>query len=97
MKKLGEIIYTSDVKEGPAAGKVESHVPKIDVKKEGDYYKITVQVGPHPNTVQHSIKWIEIYFFKEGREFNPISLGRFEFEPELIEPYVSIMAKLERG
>ncbi|USH00312.1 class II SORL domain-containing protein [Thermococcus argininiproducens] len=96
MKKLGEIIYTSDVSEGPAAGKRESHVPKIEVKKEEDYYKIKVWVGPHPNTVEHSIRWIEVFFYEEGRQFNPISLGRFEFEPGLVEPFAKLKVKLEK-
>ena len=97
MKKLGEIIYSSDVKEGPAVGKVESHVPRIEIKKEGEYYEVTVHVEPHPNTSAHSIRWIEVYFFEEGREFNPVSLGRFEFEPEFVEPYIVIKAKLRKG
>ena len=64
--------------------KAEKHVPVIEapekVKKE-DPVKITVSVGkqiPHPNTTEHHIRWIEVYFLPKGEKF-PYQIGRFEF------------------
>ena len=64
--------------------KTEKHVPVIDapdtVKKE-DVIKITVMVGkeiPHPNTTEHHIRFIELYFLALGEKF-PYQLARFEF------------------
>jgi superoxide reductase len=32
----------------------------------------------HPNTTEHHITWIDVYFYPEGVKF-PYHLGRFEF------------------
>jgi len=64
--------------------KAEKHVPVIDVKdalKKGEFNKITVTVGKeiaHPNTTEHHIRWIEVYFHADGEKF-PYQLGKFEF------------------
>ncbi len=61
--------------------KGEKHVPVIDVEKREKGYHVTVHVGkevPHPNTPEHHIAWIELYFRPEGREF-PIMVGRAAF------------------
>jgi len=61
--------------------KRESHVPAIEVEKEGKWVKVEVSVGkeiPHPNTTEHHIAWVEIYFLPEGEKF-PYEIGRFEF------------------
>ena len=64
--------------------KTEKHVPAIeapDVIKKGEAIKITVTVGkeiPHPNTTEHHIKSIELYFLALGEKF-PYQLARFEF------------------
>jgi superoxide reductase len=64
--------------------KAEKHVPVIDAAdslKKGEFTKITVGVGKqiaHPNTTEHHIRWIEVYFQPDGEKF-PIELGRFEF------------------
>ncbi|MGA2774988.1 MAG: class II SORL domain-containing protein [Candidatus Omnitrophota bacterium] len=64
--------------------KAEKHVPVIEapikVKKE-DEVKVVVSVGkeiPHPNTTEHHIRWIELFFLAKGEKF-PYNLGRFEF------------------
>ncbi|AIF69087.1 hypothetical protein PAP_03335 [Palaeococcus pacificus DY20341] len=95
--KFGEIIYTPEVEEGPAAAKKESHAPKIEIEKKEDYYKIKVSVGPHPNTPEHSIRWIEVYFYEEGRAFNPIILSRVHFEPGYVEPEIKLKIKLQKS
>jgi superoxide reductase len=62
----------------------EKHVPVIefpDQVKKGEFFKVMVGVGKevsHPNTTQHHIRWIEVYFQPQGEKF-PSQIGRFEF------------------
>jgi superoxide reductase len=64
--------------------KKEKHVPVIEALesvKKGQALTITVAVGkeiPHPNTTEHHIRWIELFFLPEGEKF-PYQVGRFEF------------------
>ena len=64
--------------------KMEKHVPAIEADdkiKKGDPITISVTVGKqiaHPNTTEHHIRWIEVYFLPIGEKF-PSQLGRFEF------------------
>jgi superoxide reductase len=64
--------------------KAEKHVPVIDAPetvKKGEFFKVTVTVGkeiPHPNTTEHHIRWINIYYLPKGEKF-PCEIGRFEF------------------
>src|SRR3989338_941348 len=64
--------------------KKEKHVPVIeapDKAKKGEFFKVTVTVGkeiPHPNTTEHHIRWIGVYFLADGEKF-PYEVGRFEF------------------
>ncbi len=64
--------------------KTEKHVPVIEVPdkvKKGEFFKITVSVGkevPHPNTTEHHIRWIEVYFLTEKEKFQ-YQIGKFEF------------------
>ncbi len=64
--------------------KSEKHVPVIDAPdtaKKGEVVKINVSVGkqiPHPNTTEHHISWIEVFFQVEGVK-NPYQIGRFDF------------------
>ena len=80
------------------------HSPLIEIEKENELYKITVEVGKetkHPNEPTHSIRWIDIYFQPEGKE--PIQLARIEFnahgeENIYTEPKAVIYAKIpEKG
>ncbi|MDD3344937.1 MAG: class II SORL domain-containing protein [Candidatus Omnitrophica bacterium] len=64
--------------------KAEKHVPVIDCPdtvKKGQILKFDVSVGkqiPHPNTTEHHIRSIEVYFLAEGDKF-PCQVARFEF------------------
>ena len=64
--------------------KKEKHVPVItlpDAAKKDEPVKVNVSVGKeiaHPNTTEHHIEWIEVFFLPEG-EKNPHTIGRFEF------------------
>jgi len=75
--KLGERIQSAD-------WKAEKHVPVIecpDVVEAGKPFQVTVSVGkeiPHPNTTEHHIRWIEVYFQPEGDKFI-YEVARFDF------------------
>ncbi len=77
MAEFNKMFQTADWKQ-------EKHVPVIEAPdkiKKGGFFKLTASVGkeiPHPNTTQHHIRWIEVYFLPEGEKF-PCQIGRFEF------------------
>ena len=62
----------------------EKHVPAIvlpETIKHGEPFDVEVSVGkgvPHPNTVEHHIVWIALYYLPDGGLF-PIELGRADF------------------
>lgn len=59
----------------------EKHIPVIEAERTGGRVKVKVSVGkeiPHPNTTEHHISWIGIYFLPEGEKF-PYQIGKFEF------------------
>lgn len=64
--------------------KTEKHAPVIDAPdkiSKGEILKVEVSVGKqiaHPNTTEHHIKSIEVYFLASGEKF-PYQLARFEF------------------
>jgi len=64
--------------------KKEKHVPAIecfDRVKKAEAFEIKLSVGKeiaHPNTTEHHIDWIEVYFLAEGEKF-ACQIGRFEF------------------
>jgi len=96
---LGELIYTKERASGEAISKVESHTPKIELlgeAKKGEPLRVRVSVGPHPNKVEHSIRWIELYYEEEGRAFNPILVGRAFFAPGYAEPIAEFTLRLEK-
>ncbi|MDY6986025.1 MAG: class II SORL domain-containing protein [Candidatus Thermoplasmatota archaeon] len=76
---MKELFQTADWKS-------EKHVPAIEVlekKEEEGKTRVTVRASvgkeiKHPNTTEHHIEWIELYFLPEGEKF-PYQLGRFEF------------------
>ncbi len=77
MTQLGDLFKTAD-------WKIEKHVPVIecaDQVKEGEYFPVKVTLGKeiaHPNTTEHHISWISVYFHAEGEKF-PWQIGHFEF------------------
>ena len=76
MASIKELLQSADWKS-------EKHVPVIEVQdkpKKGEQVKVSVSVGkeiPHPNTTEHHISWIEVYFLPKDEKF-PYQLGRFE-------------------
>lgn len=77
MKQFGELFQTGD-------WKTEKHVPVIecpDKVKAGEPFAVKVTLGKeiaHPNTTEHHIRWISVYFQPEGDKFT-YEVGRFEF------------------
>ncbi len=77
MSKLGNNVQTADWKS-------EKHVPVIgcpDQVKEGELFDVKVTLGKeiaHPNTTEHHIRWITIYYHAQGEKFN-YEVGHFEF------------------
>jgi len=74
---IGEQIQSAD-------WKAEKHVPVIEGPDEvsaDENFSVTVSVGKeiaHPNTTEHHIRWIQLYFKPEGDKFT-YQIGNFEF------------------
>jgi len=99
-KNLGEIINTFDAAAGEALGKRESHTPRIEAPKvvaADEPFELKVSVQNHPNKVEHSIRWIEVYFREDGRAFNPTTLARVEFTPVSSEPEAKLKVRLSKS
>ncbi|HPE63011.1 MAG TPA: class II SORL domain-containing protein [Methanothrix sp.] len=99
-KNLGEIINTFDAAAGEALGKREGHTPRIEAPKAvgaDEPFEVKVSVQNHPNKVEHSIRWIEVYFREDGRAFNPIMLARVEFAPVSSEPEAKLKVRLSKS
>ncbi|WIV13016.1 class II SORL domain-containing protein [Proteiniborus sp. MB09-C3] len=77
MQSLGKFLQSGD-------WKGEKHVPVIHIPekvKAGEEIEIKVLVGEeisHPNTLEHHISWIKVFFHPEGAKF-PIEVGSFNF------------------
>ena len=77
MKKIGELIQEAD-------WKMEKHVPVIecaDAVKANELFEVKVSVGKevaHPNTTEHHISWISLFFLPDGEKFS-IQIARVEF------------------
>jgi superoxide reductase len=77
MEKLGERVQTADWKQ-------EKHVAAIECPSEvksGELFEVKVSLGKavaHPNTTEHHIRWISVFFHPEGEKFT-YQVGQFEF------------------
>ncbi len=64
--------------------KKEKHMPVIEIPaqvKAGEAFQVKVSIGKeiaHPNTTEHHIDWIDLYFHPEGEKF-PHQVGHFAF------------------
>ena len=64
--------------------KGEKHVPVVEAPqsvKAGEAFDVTVSVGKeiaHPNTTEHHIRWIRLYFKPQGGKF-AYDVAYFEF------------------
>ena len=77
MAKIGELFQTAD-------WKAEKHVPAIDCPDSvaaDEMFDVSVSLGKeiaHPNTTEHHIRWIQIYFKPEDDKFS-YQVGNYEF------------------
>jgi superoxide reductase len=77
MRQFGELFQTAD-------WKTEKHVPVIECPDQvtaGELFPVKVALGKeiaHPNTTEHHIRWISVYFHPEGDKFT-YQIGHFEF------------------
>ena len=93
--------------------KVEKHAPVIeapDSVKAGEFFTVTAGLGKaiaHPNTIQHHISWISLYFLPEGAKL-AIQLAHAEFNahgdsttdqpgPALTNPHMTASLKLAKS
>jgi len=100
MKSFRELIYSPETASEEVISKVKTHTPRIeapDIVKANQLFELRVSVGPHPSTVEHSIRRIEVYFYEEGRQFNPVHLATITLTPVYTEPDVKLTLKLEKS
>ena len=77
MTKIGEQFQTADWKS-------EKHVPVIECPDEvaaDEIFNVTVTLGKevaHPNTTEHHIRWIQLYFKPDDDKFT-YQVGNYEF------------------
>lgn len=77
MKSIGNLYQSGD-------WKGEKHVPVIHAPEKvtkGNLVDLKVLVGEeiaHPNTFEHYISWIKVYFQPEGHKF-PVEIGNVNF------------------
>ena len=75
--KIGEFIQSGD-------WKGEKHVPLIEAPakvKAGEAFKVKLSVGKeiaHPNTLEHHIEWIKLYFKPTAGKFL-VEMGYLSF------------------
>ena len=70
----------------------------------GELIEVNVNIGEeiaHPNTFEHHISWMKVYFKPEGAKF-PVEIGNYNFaahgEQELFtEPYITLKFKAEKS
>ena len=102
---IGDYLQTADWKS-------EKHAPVIEcpevVNVDKEFF-VSLTIGkeiPHPNTTEHHIEWI-ILFFKPDKGSFPFEVGKFDFKghgasvkganagPLYTEPKIKIAVKLK--
>jgi superoxide reductase len=74
---MGELLQTADWKS-------EKHVPVIECPEKvspEEFFEVKVSLGKeiaHPNTTEHHIRWIRVYFKPDNDKF-AYEVGSFEF------------------
>lgn len=94
--------------------KKEKHMPVIEAPETvqaGEPFQVKVSIGkeiPHPNTTEHFIAWIDLYFHPEGVKF-PHQVGHFAFTahgeavagpnqgPVYTAPEITVSLKVNKG
>jgi superoxide reductase len=77
MGRMGELYQTAD-------WKTEKHVPVIECPESvqaDEIFQVSVSLGTeiaHPNTTEHHIRWIHLYFKPDDDKFS-YQVGSYEF------------------
>ncbi len=77
MKSIGSLYQSGD-------WKGEKHVPVIhapECTKKGENVEVKLVIGEeisHPNTFEHHIAWVQLYFQAEGSKF-AVEIGKANF------------------
>lgn len=77
MKTIAELVKSADWKE-------EKHVPVIECESRvpaDTNFDVSISVGKevdHPNTTEHHIRWIQLYFLPDGGT-TPIQIAKTAF------------------
>lgn len=98
MKTIGNLYQSGD-------WKGEKHVPVIhapESAKKDEIIEVKVLIGeeiPHPNTLEHHIAWIKVYFQPEGSKF-AVEVANADFAAHgnlgvVTEPYAILKFKAE--
>jgi superoxide reductase len=101
---IGDYLQTADWKK-------EKHAPVIecpDSVHADEEFMVSLSIGkeiPHPNTTEHHIEWIQLFFKPESSKF-PFEVGKFDFRghgasikganegPLYTEPKVKVAVKI---
>ena len=60
---------------------MEILIGSADLVKADELFEVTVIIGKevaHPNTTEHHISWITLFFLPDGEKF-PAQVARYEF------------------
>ncbi|MFP4040441.1 MAG: class II SORL domain-containing protein [Desulfosudaceae bacterium] len=93
--------------------KNEKHVPVIEAPESvaaNTPFTVTLSIGKeiaHPNTTEHHIRWIKLYFQPEGDKFvYEVGIGEFSVHGEAVsganegpahtEPFLTLRLKLNK-
>ncbi len=95
--RIGDMIIPPEKETGK-----EKHVPVITAPaqvKADEPFMVTVEVGstvPHPNTVEHHIKWIQLYSLEDDSQY-VVNVGTFELGPTFAEPKITLPVKVRKN
>jgi len=98
VERFGSLVKVKEDEPGPSG---EKHAPAIEAPDRvspGEKFQVRIIVGrevPHPNTVEHHIKWIQVFVREEGRP--PVHAVTVDLGPVVGEPDAAITLKLERS
>lgn len=95
--RLGDAIIPPEKEMGK-----EKHVPIIDAPSSataGKPFNVTITVGktvPHPNTVEHHIKWVQLYAQEDGSQY-AAEVGKFDFGATYASPTITVPVILKKN
>jgi superoxide reductase len=98
--KFGDLIYTQEEAPEQVISKAETHTPKIEAPekvKKGEPFKVRINVGPHEMKSVHSIRYVELWFYEQGRPYNPVRIAKITWEPEYTQAEAEVTVTLQKS